>query len=103
MNPVKKQGLYDPQFEHDNCGVGFVSNIDGTPTHTIIEDGLNILKNLVHRGAVGGDQKTGDGAGMLIRIPHDFFKKISTDLGFTLPDFSHTAWDFFLCPRKNLP
>ena len=101
MKPVKKQGLYDPQFEHDNCGVGFVSNIDGNPTHTIIEDGLNILKNLVHRGAVGGDQKTGDGAGMLIQIPHDFFNKISTDLGFKLPDFQAYGAGFLFMPQKN--
>ncbi len=101
MTPIKKQGLYNPQFEHDNCGVGFVSNIDGTPTHTIIEDGLNILKNLVHRGAVGGDQKTGDGAGMLIQVPHDFFKKISTDLGFKLPDFQAYGVGFLFMPREK--
>jgi len=101
METVKKQGLYDPKFEHDNCGVGFVSNIDGIPTHTIIKDGLNILKNLVHRGAVGGDQKTGDGAGMLIQIPHDFFKKISIDLGFKLPDFQAYAAGFLFMPQKK--
>ena len=98
---LKKQGLYDPQFEHDNCGVGFVSNIDGTPSHNIIEDGLNILKNLVHRGAVGGDQKTGDGAGMLIQLPHDFFKKESKKLRFKLPDFQEYGAGFLFMPQNK--
>jgi len=70
---MKKQGLYDPTFEHSACGVGFVVNIKGQKSHQIVEDGITILKNLVHRGAVGGDQKTGDGAGILLQIPHLFF------------------------------
>ncbi|MCG8571457.1 MAG: glutamate synthase large subunit [Spirochaetes bacterium] len=72
----KKKGLYDPQYEHDSCGVGFVVNIDGDKDHKIIKEGIEILKNLEHRGAVGGDAKTGDGAGMLLQIPHQFFSKI---------------------------
>ncbi|MEJ2663705.1 MAG: hypothetical protein P8107_06650, partial [Spirochaetia bacterium] len=70
---MKKQGLYDPNFEHSACGVGFVVNIKGQKSHQIVEDGITILKNLVHRGAIGGDQKTGDGAGILVQIPHLFF------------------------------
>jgi len=101
MRTPKKQGLYDPQFEHDNCGVGFVASIDGTPTHAIIEDGLNILKNLVHRGAVGGDQKTGDGAGMLIQIPHDFFTKTVKKLGFKLPKFEEYGVGFLFMPNDQ--
>ena len=58
-----KQGLYDPGFEHDSCGVGFVVNIKGKKSHTIIRDGLKILENLTHRGACGCDLETGDGAG----------------------------------------
>lgn len=61
----KKQGLYDPFYEHDGCGVGFIANINGDKTHTIIDDGITILANLEHRGAIGGDTKTGDGAGYL--------------------------------------
>ncbi len=79
---LKKRGLYDPAQEHDACGVGFVARIDGQKTHRIIEEGVEILCNLEHRGAVGGDQKTGDGAGMLVQMPHKFFKKV---LPFDLP------------------
>ncbi|WP_020613877.1 glutamate synthase large subunit [Sediminispirochaeta bajacaliforniensis] len=77
-----EQGLYDPQFEHDACGVGFIANIDGTRAHDIVEDSIQILINLEHRGAVGGDMKTGDGAGMLTQIPDDFFR---SKVSFTLP------------------
>jgi glutamate synthase (NADPH/NADH) large chain len=70
---MKKQGLFDPAFEHSACGVGFVVNIKGQKSHQIVQDGITILKNLVHRGAIGGDQKTGDGAGILVQIPHLFF------------------------------
>lgn len=83
---IKKQGLYDPLNEHDSCGVGFVVNVDGTKTHQIVSDGITILKNLEHRGAVGGDQKTGDGAGMLMQIPHGFFSKACTALSISLPE-----------------
>ena len=79
---MKKRGLYDPAFEHDACGVGFVARIDGERTHKIVEEGVQILCNLEHRGAVGGDMKTGDGAGMLLQMPHDFFKRV---LPFSLP------------------
>ncbi|NQT29680.1 MAG: glutamate synthase large subunit, partial [Candidatus Saganbacteria bacterium] len=71
----QSQGLYDPQFEHDSCGVGFVVNINGEKSHTIIQQGLKVLKRLAHRGAVGADPKTGDGAGILIQIPHEFYAK----------------------------
>jgi glutamate synthase (NADPH/NADH) large chain len=69
-----KQGLYDPVFEHDSCGVGFVVNIKGEKSHGVIKQGLTVLNNLSHRGAQGADPKTGDGAGVLIQLPHDFFK-----------------------------
>ena len=80
---LKKRGLYDPAYEHDACGVGFVARIDGERTHKIVEEGVQILCNLEHRGAVGGDQKTGDGAGMLLQMPHKFFTRI---LPFSLPE-----------------
>jgi glutamate synthase (NADPH) large chain len=92
----KKSGLYDPFFEHDACGVGFVANIDGTVSHGIVEEGITILKNLEHRGAIGGDQKTGDGAGMLVQIPDSFFRKVS---GCALPEKgSYCVGSFFLPP-----
>ncbi len=80
------QGLYDPLQEHDSCGVGFVANIEGKPSHAIIRDGIEVLKNLLHRGAVGGDQTTGDGAGILIQVPDAFYREEAERLGFALPD-----------------
>ncbi|MEI6084911.1 MAG: hypothetical protein WCS70_11490, partial [Verrucomicrobiota bacterium] len=67
-----KQGLYDPANEHDACGVGFVANIKGRKSHTIVEKALQILVNLSHRGACGCEVNTGDGAGILVQMPHDF-------------------------------
>jgi glutamate synthase (NADPH) large chain len=81
----KPQGLYDPRNEHDACGMGFVANIKGQKSHDIIEKGIQILINLTHRGACGCDPETGDGAGLLIQIPHKFFAREAADLGFTLP------------------
>ncbi|WP_088227988.1 glutamate synthase large subunit [Desulfosporosinus sp. FKB] len=80
-----KQGLYDPALEHDACGMGFVVNIKGERSHTIVEEALTVLENLSHRGASGADENTGDGAGILIQIPHDFFKRECEVLGFDLP------------------
>ena len=85
-DPSTPRGLYDPAFEHDACGVGFICKIDGTPSHDIVHRGLDILFNLDHRGACGCDERTGDGAGILIQVPHAFFKKQSGDLGIRLPE-----------------
>src|ERR1035441_7386531 len=82
--PVE-QGLYNPRNEHDACGIGFVVNIQGVQSHDIIVKGLQILINLAHRGACGCDPETGDGAGILIQIPHKFFARECAELGFTLP------------------
>ncbi|MEP5339099.1 MAG: glutamate synthase large subunit [Algibacter sp.] len=73
---LKKQGLYLPEFEHENCGAGFICNLKGEKTNQIIHDALEILVKLEHRGGVSADGKTGDGAGLLIDIPHDYFKRI---------------------------
>src|SRR5580704_4496979 len=79
------QGLYHPSHEHDACGIGFVAHIKGQKTHDIIEKGIQVLINLTHRGACGCDPETGDGAGILIQIPHTFFAREARRLGFTLP------------------
>ncbi|MBQ9634863.1 MAG: glutamate synthase [Acidaminococcaceae bacterium] len=79
------QGLYDPSFEHDACGIGFVVNIKGEKSYGIMDDALKILENLNHRGAEGADQKSGDGAGILVQIPHEFFVRECGVLGFSLP------------------
>ncbi len=83
--PVLKQGLYDPQFEHDACGVGFVVNIKGKKSHEIIRQALTILLNLRHRGACGCEPNTGDGAGILFQIPHLFFKEVCPGLNIKIP------------------
>ena len=81
-----KQGLYDPRFEHDACGVGFVVNIKGEKSHTIVEQALTVLENLDHRGACGCEENSGDGAGVLMQIPHAFLEDACEGLGFRLPD-----------------
>ena len=80
-----KQGLYDPEQEKDSCGVGFVVNIKGQKSHTIVQQGLQILESLSHRGAQGCDPCTGDGAGILLQVPHDFLKRAAGDVGVALP------------------
>ena len=80
-----KHGLYDPRFEHDACGVGFVVNIKGKKSHEIVSQGIQILLNLDHRGACGCEPNTGDGAGILVQLPHTFFQKAAKAGGFILP------------------
>ena len=80
------QGLYDPANEHDACGMGFVASIKGEKSHDIVEKGIEVLKNLEHRGACGCDPETGDGAGVLIQVPHEFFVKECAALGMQLPE-----------------
>jgi glutamate synthase (NADPH/NADH) large chain len=79
------QGLYNPALERDACGLGFVAHLKGEKSHEIINNGVEILINLTHRGACGCDPETGDGAGLLTQIPHRFFEKEAAKLGFTLP------------------
>jgi len=81
----KPWGLYDPQMDHDACGIGFVAHIKGEKSRSIIVDALSILERLTHRGATGSDPNTGDGAGILIQLPHRFFKRKGLELGFDMP------------------
>ena len=94
---LKDQGLYLSEFEHDNCGAGFICSLNGEKTNTIISQALNILTCLEHRGAVSSDGRTGDGAGILIEIPHDFFVK---QCNFTLPDSNEYAVGMVFLPNK---
>ena len=73
MTKKEQLGLYDPAYEHDACGIGFVANIKGVKSHQHVIDGLTILENMEHRGACGCEINTGDGAGIMIQIPHEFF------------------------------
>ncbi len=94
----EKEGLYNPQNHHDACGVGFLADVRGEKSHSIVEKGIQILCNMEHRGAVGGDMKTGDGAGMLTQIPHDFFKR---ELPFSLPQPGDYGVGFFFLPQDK--
>src|SRR5438270_13655077 len=93
------EGLYDLSLEKDSCGVGFIANIKGKKSHQIIADALSILCNLEHRGAVGADPRAGDGAGILVQIPHKFFVKIADRLGFKLPKPGDYAVGQLFMPR----
>ena len=94
---MKKQGLYDPIFEHENCGAGFICSLEGKKTNGIIHRALNILTCLEHRGAISSDGRTGDGAGILIQIPHEFFVK---ECDFEIPDPTEYAVGMLFLPQK---
>ncbi|WP_319242980.1 glutamate synthase-related protein [uncultured Propionivibrio sp.] len=95
------QGLYDPVNEHDACGVGFVAHIKGDKSHSIIEQGLLILKNLDHRGAVGADPLMGDGAGILVQIPDQFFRDEMAKQGVVLPRAGDYGIGMVFLPKEN--
>jgi len=101
MGLPPKQGLYDPQSEHDSCGVGFIANIKGAKSHDIITQGLQILVNMDHRGAVGADPLVGDGAGILIQIPDALFRNWASNAGVTLPEPGHYAVAMCFLPREE--
>ncbi len=94
-------GLYDPSLEKDSCGVGFIANIKGKKSHEIVADALSILCNLEHRGAVGADPRAGDGAGILVQIPHAFFSRKAEELGFALPAPGEYAIGALFMPRDT--
>ena len=97
------QGLYDPRLEHDACGIGFVANIKGHRSHDILVKGIQVLINLTHRGACGCDPETGDGAGVLIQIPHAFFARECARLGFTLPPAGEYGVGMTFLPVERHP
>ncbi len=97
--PLKPQGLYDPRFEHDACGVGFVVNIKGKKSHQLVRQAFEVVVNLLHRGACGCEPNTGDGAGMLIQIPDKFFRKITEPLGISLPKVGEYGVGTVFLPR----
>lgn len=95
---LKQQGMYLPEFEHDNCGAGFICSLEGKKSNDIIHKALQILECLEHRGAVSADGKTGDGAGILMDIPHELFQK---ECAFSIPDFGQYAVGNVFLPRKS--
>src|ERR1700744_1898469 len=95
-----KQGLYDPQFEHDACGVGFVVDIKGRKSHKILQQAIEVLRNLDHRGASGAETNTGDGAGVLLQMPHAFFKEVARKARLTLPPPGAYGSGLIFLPRN---
>jgi glutamate synthase domain-containing protein 2/glutamate synthase domain-containing protein 1/glutamate synthase domain-containing protein 3 len=96
-----KQGLYDPAYEHDACGMGFVAHIHGVRSRDVVNKSLELLRNLSHRSAVAADALTGDGAGILLQVPHAFLKRVCGTAGISLPDAgSYGMGMFFLPPRR---
>src|SRR5215208_6170851 len=92
-------GLYDPALDKDSRGVGFIADIKGRKSHQIVHDALTILVNLEHRGAVGADPRAGDGAGILVQMPHKFFAKKAAEIGIALPQPGHYAVGYVFMPR----
>ena len=99
--PTPPAGLYDPRHEHDACGVGFVAHIRGHRSHSIVEQGLKILENLDHRGAVGADPLMGDGAGILLQIPHAFYRAELAAQGITLPPPGDYGVGMIFLPKEH--
>jgi glutamate synthase (NADPH) large chain len=100
LGPPRKQGLYDPANEHDACGVGFVVDIKGRPSHKILEQGIQVLKNLDHRGACGCEVNTGDGAGVLMQMPHKFFADVCSKADIALPEAGQYGSGMVFLPRN---
>src|SRR3970040_1852689 len=95
-----KQGLYDPRHEHDACGVGFVVDLKGRKSHEIVEHGIQVLLNLQHRGACGCEENTGDGAGVLMQMPHRFLEQECDKLRIKLPASEECGVGMVFLPRN---
>ena len=94
-------GLYDPSHEHDSCGVGFLVNINGKKSHKLVKQSLEVAINLLHRGACGCEVNTGDGAGMLLQLPHRFFQSEVEKIGIVLPDPGAYGVGMVFLPRNE--
>ena len=101
LRVAAKRGLYQPGHEHDACGVGFVAHIKGRKAHSIVEQGLKILENLDHRGAVGADKLMGDGAGILIQVPDEFYRAEMALQGVRLPPPGEYGVGMIFLPKEN--
>ena len=101
IEAASRNGLYQPAGEHDACGVGFVVHVKGQKSHSLIEQGLKILENLDHRGAVGADKLMGDGAGILIQMPDDFYRAEMAGQGITLPPPGEYGVGMVFLPKEH--
>ena len=102
MQTHAPEGLYDPRFEHDNCGIGAIVNIKGIPSRRVVEDALHIVENLEHRAGKDAEGKTGDGVGILLQISHSFFSKAAKEVGITLGDARDYGVGMFFFPQDEL-
>ena len=102
MEELQKKGLYDSSFEHDNCGIGAIVQIDGKVSHKLVTDALSIVEKLEHRAGKDAEGETGDGVGILTQIPHKFFVKKLLEQGVTLPDRRNYAVGMFFLPQNEL-
>jgi glutamate synthase domain-containing protein 2/glutamate synthase domain-containing protein 1/glutamate synthase domain-containing protein 3 len=98
---ISARGLYDPALEHDSCGVGFIAKLNGEATHQIIRDSITVLINLEHRGALGGDKSTGDGAGIMTQLPDSFLRQIGADSGLAIPAIGDYAVGMLFLPNDQ--
>jgi glutamate synthase domain-containing protein 1 len=99
--PTSAIGMYDPQFEKDSCGVGFIVDLKARKSRDIVEKAVQMLMNLEHRGAVGADPETGDGAGILLQMPHDFMKVAAAEAKINLPAEGEYGVAFIFMPQEN--
>ena len=99
--PPGPNGLYDPSREHDACGVGFVCDLKGRQTNELVRDAIQVLLNLEHRGACGCEAETGDGAGLLIQLPHEFLRKASDAAKIRLPEAGAYGVGMFFLPKDK--
>src|SRR6478672_1211322 len=100
-NPPQRQGLYDPADEHESCGMGFVAHLHGVRSREVVVDALTLLGNLAHRGAAGADAETGDGAGILLQIPHAFLRRQCAAIGVRLPEAGEYGVAMVFLPRDG--
>ena len=102
QNPYSQQGLYNPDFEHDNCGIGAVVNINGIKSHTVVDNALTIVEKLEHRAGIDADGKTGDGVGILTQLPCDFLMEETEKLGFNIGEKGDFGVGMFFFPQNEL-
>src|SRR5688572_15052838 len=95
------QGLYDPRFEHDACGVGFICQMKGRASHQLVLDALQMLENMNHRGACGCEENSGDGAGLLVRMPDKFMRKVAKKQRINLPKLGEYAVGMVFLPKER--
>jgi glutamate synthase (NADPH/NADH) large chain len=101
MKKSSQRGLYSPELEHDACGIGCIANINGTKSFDVLHDALTMLENMEHRGGRGCNPKTGDGAGVLLQIPHELLKEECSSLGFELPEEGKYGVGMIFFPREK--